>query len=216
MVQAVWSTTAGRPLEMTDGSTGEQIVRLGAHVDPILVLLAPLWWMHPVPETLIVVQAAAIATGVYPVVRLGLKYTQVPLAAAVLGAWYLVFPWTVWNAFNDFHPVTLSIPLLLYAIWFLDEHRVAPFAAFAALALLTGELIGLTVAVLGLWYAVTYGRRRVGFAIALAGTVWTALCLAVVIKAGRVATTGSTKQSAAPQPASCGRSSPTLARSWRR
>ena len=43
MVQAVWSTTNGRPLETTDGATGEQIVRLGVHVDPFLVLLAPLW-----------------------------------------------------------------------------------------------------------------------------------------------------------------------------
>ena len=32
----------GRPLEMTDAATGEQITRLGAHVDPILVLFAPL------------------------------------------------------------------------------------------------------------------------------------------------------------------------------
>src|SRR6185436_20775046 len=43
MVQAVWSTANGRPLEMTEGATGDQIVRLGAHVDPFLTLLAPLW-----------------------------------------------------------------------------------------------------------------------------------------------------------------------------
>lgn len=113
MVQAVWSATQGRPLEMTDSSSGEQIVRLAAHVDPILVLPAPLWMIHSRPETLLVVQAAALGAGVYPAARLALKHTGSGLATALLGAWYLVFPWTLWSAFNDFHPVTLAIPLLL-------------------------------------------------------------------------------------------------------
>ena len=37
MVQAVWSSAQGRPLETTD-TLGRQFTRLGAHVDPILVL----------------------------------------------------------------------------------------------------------------------------------------------------------------------------------
>jgi uncharacterized membrane protein len=183
MVQAVWSTAHGRVLEMTDGTTGDQIVRLGAHVDPVLVLFAPLWWIHPAPETLIVAFAAVIAAGVYPVVRLGLRYTESMLGAGLLGAWYLAYPWTVWIALNELNPVMLALPLLLYAIWFLDEHRVGPFALFAGLAMLTGELIGLTVAMIGVWYAVRYHRPRVGLAVAAAGAAWTAICLAVVIPA---------------------------------
>lgn len=46
MVQAVWSTAHGRPLEVTD-ATGEQMIRLGSHVDPILALFAPLWMLAP-------------------------------------------------------------------------------------------------------------------------------------------------------------------------
>ncbi len=183
MVQAVWSTTQGRPLDMTDGSSGEQIVRLGAHVDPILVLFAPLWWVAPHPETLIVAYVAIIAAGIYPVVRLALKHTESGVAAGLLGAWYLTYPWTIWIAFNELNPVMLSLPLLLYAIWFLDEHRLARFAVAAVLAMLTGELIGLTVAGLGVWYALKHARRRTGLAIAAAGTAWTAICIAVVIPA---------------------------------
>jgi len=181
MVQAVWSTTQGRPLEMTDGA--EQIVRLGAHVDPVLVLYAPLWWIYSGPQALILGQAAALAAGLYPVVRLALKYTGSRFTAALLGSWYLAFPWVIWNAINDVHPVTLAIPLLLYAIWFLDEHHLGRFALVAVLALTCGELIGLTIAAIGVWYAVRYRRRRAGFAIALAGTAWTATCLLLVIPA---------------------------------
>ena len=49
MVQAVWSTAHGRPLETTD-VTGDQFVRLGAHVDPILVLFTPLAWTGALPR----------------------------------------------------------------------------------------------------------------------------------------------------------------------
>ena len=44
MVQAVWSTAHGDPLRMTS-LHGDQISRLAAHVDPILALFAPLWWI---------------------------------------------------------------------------------------------------------------------------------------------------------------------------
>ena len=49
MTQAVWSTAHGRPLEITE-SAGEQMSRLGSHVDPLLVLFAPLWWIWPSPR----------------------------------------------------------------------------------------------------------------------------------------------------------------------
>ena len=54
---------------------------------------------------------------------------------------------------------------------------------FAALAILSGELVGLTVAMLGIWFAITYGRRLVGLGIALVAASWTVVCLLVVIPA---------------------------------
>jgi uncharacterized membrane protein len=48
---------------------------------------------------------------------------------------------------------------------------------------LTGELVGLTVAALGVWYAVGRRRPRAGLGIAFAGTAWTALCLTVLVPA---------------------------------
>ena len=56
MVQAVWATAHGHPLEVTSTS-GVQFIRLGAHVDPILALFAPLWWVWPAPQMLLVLLA---------------------------------------------------------------------------------------------------------------------------------------------------------------
>jgi uncharacterized membrane protein len=181
MVQAVWNTAHGRILFTTEGETGQEMVRLGAHFDPILVLFTPAWWVHPAPETLIFAQAAVLASGVYPVVRLAQAHLDSQVAASLLGVWYLAFPWIVWNAFNDFHPITLTIPLLLYCVWFLDQRRLGRFWVFAALALLCGELVGLTVAALGVSFAIRSGRRLAGLTIAVVGVGWTLVCLNVLI-----------------------------------
>ncbi|HWL33600.1 MAG TPA: DUF2079 domain-containing protein, partial [Gaiellaceae bacterium] len=81
---------------------------------------------------------------------------------------------------SDFHPVALACPLLLFAWWFLDERRLLPFALCAVAALATKEHVGLTVAAMGVWYAIRYRAPRTGAVIAFAaGSV--ALLAALVV-----------------------------------
>jgi uncharacterized membrane protein len=180
MVQAVWSTAHGHPLRMTDVH-GEQISRLGAHVDPILVAFAPLWWVWPSASMLLSAQAAAIALGALPVYWLARKHLGSELAAVGFAVAYLLLPAVEWLTLNEFHPVALACPLLLYAIWFLDEDRLLWFGVFAALAALTKEEVALAVACLGLWYAVTRRRWAAGAVVVGAGIAWSALAIGVVI-----------------------------------
>jgi uncharacterized membrane protein len=182
MVQAVSSTAHGRPLEVTH-ATGEQASRLASHVDPILALMSPLWIVAPSPLTLVAIQVAATALGALPVYWLARRRLGAESVAVALACAYLAYPWLAWTAVEAFHPVTLAIPLLLYAIWFLDTGRFWPAATCLALVLTTGELMGLTVAGLGLWLWLARGRRREGLALAVAGASWTALCLKVIVPA---------------------------------
>ena len=184
MVQAVWSTAHGRPLEMTD-ATGEQIVRFASHVDPVLVLLAPLWIVAPTPLTLAAVQIAACALGALPVFWLARRHLSSEKAAALLALAYLAYPWLAWTALDAFHPVTLAIPVFLYAIWSLDTGRLWAFAVCAVVALATGELMGLPLAALGVWYWLSRGHRRVGLMTAVAGLGWTVICLTLIAPAFR-------------------------------
>ena len=180
MVQAIWSTARGRVLEVTN-LHGEQVSRLGAHVDPILVVFAPLWWIWPSPSLLLTTQALAVALGALPLYWLTLKHTGSERAALGLALSYLLFPAAQWMTLNEFHPVALSCPLLLFAIWYLDEDDFGPFAAFALLAILTREEIGLVVAGLGIWYALSRRRWAAGGTIALAGVAATIIAIDVVI-----------------------------------
>jgi uncharacterized membrane protein len=180
MVQAVWATAHGHPLRVTN-LQGEQVSRLASHVDPILVLFAPLWWIWPSPDMLLVVQAIAIATGAFPVFALARKHLRSERAALGFALLYLVLPAVQWLTLNEFHPVALACPLLLFAFRYLDDDRLGPFAVFALLAAATKEEIALVVAGLGIWYAFARRRPALGAGIVAAGALWFGVAVGVVV-----------------------------------
>ena len=162
MVQAIWSTSHGHFLEVTTAS-GQEAVRLGSHVDPFLALLVPLWWVWPSPLMLVVFQIVAVAAGALPVYWLARKHLRSERAGAHFAFAYLLYPATQFNALgiaDSFHAVSIAIPLILFAIWFLDEERFVLFAVFALLAASTKEEIAASVGCLGIWYA--FRRKRWG------------------------------------------------------
>jgi uncharacterized membrane protein len=180
MVQAVWSTAHGHPLQITS-LRGDQISRLGSHFDPILAAFAPLWLLWPSPDMLLVIQAIAVALGALPAFWLARKHLLSERAGIGFALAYLIYPPTQWLTLNEFHPVALACPLLLFAIWFLDEGRLVPFAACAAAAAATKEEIALVVAGLGIWYALAHARRLAGAVVAAAGVAVALIAIEVVI-----------------------------------
>lgn len=183
MVQAIWSTAHGHLLQMTT-PTGQEMSRIGAHADVFLVLLVPLWWIVASPLALLILQALAVASGALPTYWLARKHLGSDRAGAHLAIGYLLFPATQFNAFTPnagFHPVSFALPLLMYAIWFLDERRLLPFTLVALLAASTKEEIPAALGCLGIWYAVRKGERLAGGVIAGAGFGLSAVEFLVVI-----------------------------------
>lgn len=180
MTQALWNTAHGRFLETTL-SNGEAGSRLAGHVDPLLAAFTPLWWIWPSPLLLISISAIALASGVIPVYRLAQKHLGSDRAAAEFSLVYLLCPLTQWNTMSDFHPVSLAIPLILWAIWFLDEERLLAFSLVALCAAASKEEIPLAVGCLGLWYARAHRRPLVGTTIFVLGLTLTLVDFLVVI-----------------------------------
>ena len=169
--QAIWNTAHGRPLEAT-AAGGEQFLRLGWHVDPLLLLFAPIWLIWSSPLILIVVLAVAVSAGALPVYWLAQKHLRSDRAALCFALAYLAYPATQWNALDPnlgFNPVSLALPLLLYALWWLDEERWVRFGIVAFLAATCNEHIPVVVGCLGLWYGVTRRRPIFGGAMLAAG-----------------------------------------------
>jgi uncharacterized membrane protein len=182
MIQAVWSTSHGRFMSTSDVS-GNEMSRLGSHVDPFLALLVPLWWIWSNPIMLLAAQAIAVASGALPVYWLARKHLGDGRFAVTFAIAYLLYPATQFNAFTPIgiHAVSFAIPLILYGIWLLDDDRLVWFAVFAILAATTKEEMAAAVGGLGVWYAIRRGRRRFGFSVFAVGLSVTAVNMLVVI-----------------------------------
>jgi len=171
MVQAIWNTTHGHVLETTT-LTGRQTSRLGFHVDPFLVLLAPVYLLWSTPLLLPIIQALGVASGALPVYWLARKHLGSDRAGAHFAFAYLLYPATQFNAFtitSSFHSVAMAVPLILFAIWLLDEDRLVAFSLVALLTATTKEEMPLAVGCLGIWYAITKGRRVFGSSVFAVG-----------------------------------------------
>jgi uncharacterized membrane protein len=144
MVQAIWNTRHGHFLEATT-PYGHQVSRLGSHVDPFLLLFVPLSLIWSSPLLLPIVQALAVASGALPVFWLARKHLDSSRAGAHFAVAYLLYPATQFNAFtitSSFHSVAIAVPLVLYAIWFLDEDRLVAFSAVALSGTPSGGVAG--------------------------------------------------------------------------
>lgn len=182
MVQAIWSTSRG-DLLMATNTAGEQVSRLGSHVDPLLVVLAPLQWVTDSPVPLLVVQAVAVAAGAIPAFLLGRMWLGDDRLAVAGALMWLLYAPIQWAVVTDLHAVTLAAPLLMLAIWAAETRRDWVLGISLGLALLGKEQVGLAVAVLGIWIIVRHRRWIAGAVVSVVALAWTALCVLVIIPA---------------------------------
>ena len=179
MVQAVWSAAHGHFLQVTTAD-GHQMSRLGAHVDPIIAVFALPWLVWPSPEMLLVLQAAIVAVSAWPAYRIGLRLLHDARAAALLAGAFLLYPPVEFAVLNEFHPVTLAIPLLLFGFLYLEESRWVRAAVFLALAAICKEEIPLVIAVMGAYFAVRQRSWKPLVVTAVAGAYFLVAILVIL------------------------------------
>ncbi|GAC1627240.1 MAG: hypothetical protein NVS4B2_07280 [Chloroflexota bacterium] len=181
MDQAVWNTLHGHPLRFTDMQVGQSVLtsRLAIHVEPLLLLLTPLYWLHAGPESLLVAQAIVAALGAIPAYLLARDRLGRPWLSLIFPAAFLLHPSLQNAVLDDFHAVVLSASLLLWMLYCATRGNAPAFCGFALLAAATKEEISLLVATTGLLFV----RRapRIAAVSIIGGAVWFVFCLSVVI-----------------------------------
>jgi uncharacterized membrane protein len=206
--QAVWNSSRGRFLAQTDN--GFEITRLTDHVEPILVLISPLYWVWDDVQALLLLQVAAIAVGALLLYALAQRQfeklltpqerSQVwmtepvqqlaqPLAFA-LGLAYLLAPPLQSAVLTDFHAAPLAVPLILWAFWAVDARRWGQFVCAALLTAAVKEEIALLAAALGVWGMwralwEQQGRRALlpGLLVTVVALGWFAIATFVIVPA---------------------------------
>ena len=160
---------------------------LGHHLNLVCLLLVPAYWVGAGPSFLYVVETIGLALGAVPVFLLARDLLPgesrwVPLLPATA---YLLYPTMNWINWWHFHPESLAIAPLLFAVWLARRGEWRWFALAVGLALSTKEDIALGVAVLGAVVAYQQHRRqesvRPGVMTAVVGAGWYVLATQVVM-----------------------------------
>lgn len=162
--QVVWNTYQGRWF----ASSIEVNQYLGDHFAPIILLIAPVFALWHDVRILLILQAVALSLGAIPLYGLAYRLWQDEPWAFGAATVYLLYPAIGFINRFDFHPLAFVIPLFLWAFLWLETEKFTFVHVALLLALLCREEVGLTIAVLGLYW-VWRGWRQ--------GLIWTAVGL---------------------------------------
>lgn len=148
------------------------------HLSPIFYGLLPIYKLFPRPETLLVMQALIVISGLIPLCLLG-KALRLPRRYILcFGLIYCAYPAFLGGCFYDFHENKLLAPLILWTMYWLESRRFKAMAAFLLLILLVKEDAPVYTACIGLYLFLEKGKRPLGAAVFLAsclyfcGAVW--------------------------------------------
>ncbi|AXK47117.1 DUF2079 domain-containing protein [Brachybacterium saurashtrense] len=163
---------------------GDAVNLLGDHFHPLLVLLAPVWWVWPSGEALLWTQALLFGVSAIPLTRLAIDRLG-PGLGTLAGAGYVFSFGLQAAAAAQFHEIAFAVPLLALSLTALLRGRVTVSVLWAAPLVLVKEDLGATVALLGVLIVLRHHRRRahrlLGGALALWGGVWLVLSTAVIL-----------------------------------
>jgi uncharacterized membrane protein len=168
--QVVWNTLHGRPFFYT--ATGQPLLHLSNHASPILLLIAPFYLLYSGPQTLLVLQAAAVGVGGLPLFWLTRERLRSNLAGLSVLSAYLLFPALQVVTLSDFHPPALAVAFLSFAFYGVLRRRAGLTLAGAVLAMACKEQIPLVVVTLGLYALAAQRAWRLGLALVGMGALW--------------------------------------------
>jgi uncharacterized membrane protein len=165
---------------------------LGDHWSPILSALAPLYWIHNSPLTLLVAQAVLFALAIPPLwafTRRAFGGGGKAIAAAYLVSVAYALSWPIASALAfDFHEVAFAPVLTAVALERLQAGRLRTALIAVGALLLVKEDMGFFVAGIGVYLAVSRPRvvRRqlaVGLSLVVVGVIDTVVATYVLIPA---------------------------------
>jgi uncharacterized membrane protein len=128
---------------------------MAIHNDMLLFLLAPFYFIHDGPETLLVIQSVVLALGAVAVFAISkhvfFKNKYEDIIALIFTIVYLLNPLIQYTNIYEFHSVTLSTTFLLFLFYFWLKKRYKLSFLFFVLSVLTKEQVPLTTAFLSLY-----------------------------------------------------------------
>lgn len=180
-----------RILELTNPFGSNQITRMAIHNDILLAFIAPFYFIHSGPETLLIIQSIILALGGWAIFKITTHVFKDKIYHNALGlvftfAYLMYTPMQRANNF-DFHAVTLTTTLLLFMFyyWLVGKYRFSVF--FFVLSLLAKEQVALTTLFFGLFTLIRPGVKKhthktnYSLLIIASSIIWFALSMKIII-----------------------------------
>lgn len=157
---------------------------LGDHFHPILMILAPFYWLMSSEETLLFLQPFIILSAIIPLYLIGLKLTKsifFTLSIILAYSFYIPLQYTI---FYDFHEIVFLPPLFAWAYYFYISQRKILVSIFFILLLLTKEEVGFFIATFGLFLLIfSKGWRMFGIVWLFLGSLYSLVAMYWIIPA---------------------------------
>ncbi len=131
-----WRTANGDFLGCSYCKTGKHA---SAHFDPIIAVLSPIYLLSPRAETLLVLQSVWLSTAAAPLYLLAVRRLRNPWFGVLLVGTFVLYPALHGVNLFDFHSLTLVVPSLVWAIYFVDTGARRRYWLVLGLMLLTRE-----------------------------------------------------------------------------
>jgi len=175
--QSMWNTLHGNFMESNyvGGNYFED------HFAPLLLLLIPVYAIFPQPPMLLFLQTILLALGAIPVFLLAQKIIGSDKAGLVFAACYLLYPPLQFINLQEFHAISLAVPLLLAMFYFLYIKKYNFFWFFYFLSIMANEMVSLVLAFLGIYIIAIQKNLKLGLTVFAFSALWFILVLGAVI-----------------------------------
>lgn len=155
------------------------------HFSPILVLLAPFYWIYEHPITIITVNSAVIALGAVPLYRYATERLADPAAGLAMAVAYLLYPAVQFPALGDFHESLLIGTPVLFGFYYLYRRKYRMAWIFILLVLMCKEDTPIIVFTFGAYAWLIQHQRRQGLAMAAVAVIWLVVSVGVIVPASQ-------------------------------
>ena len=152
----------------------------------LLVLVLPIYWLIPDPQTLLFVSTLLIGLSAIPMYMLAVDVLRDRTAAILATMAFLLFPTIVSQNVNQIQMMQFVIALVVLGLYFFCNERYLSFSACCATALILGtEDVGLTVCMFVPYALLRRRGMKWSLLVVLCVVVWYVLTFKVIMPAFR-------------------------------
>lgn len=167
----MWNLVHGGPILKSTPFMGPTGSHLARHATFFAYVIAPIYWLAPRPETLLVIQAAVLGGAAIPLYLYARRHLP-RWTAALVSYLYLLYPPLHGGNLYDFQFLTFGGFFLWLVLYAVEARRPILAVVSTVLALSVREDVALCLSVIGLFLLLRGTAVRAGTLLAIVGAAY--------------------------------------------